>query len=279
MLSSGIGKYLAPTSLGVGYAIIKIITLRILDSDLAISQDLTYQFLAGIILGFAIRPVKIMIYWKWSTSIVFFSMLLLILGPVGQIFREVTWGNQLDKIFWLLLIPEITAAFGVSILASILLPSQQNIISFGLMWRRIKKEINLKVSLMIIVTGLIYSLLYLILQTNLDGSFASLHWIERLEEFLRLPPISGQVKFLFLWGQGILNTLILFPLFLFFSREKVELIVVFGSLSFIVAVFTPAFANFQRIEPLLLVDQVLIGFFLHFLFVAVIAFCFGRNEK
>ena len=279
MFSSGLGKYLAPTSLGVGYAIIKIITLRILDSDLAISQDLTYQFLGGILLGFAIRPVKIMIYWKWSTSIVFFSMLLLILGPIGQIFREIIWGNQLDKMFWLLLIPEITAAFGVSILASILLPSQQNTISLGLLWRRFKKEMNLKVLLMIIGSGLIYTLLYLILQSNLDGSFTSLHWMERLEEFLRLPSISGQVKFLLLWGQGILNTLILLPLFIFFSREKVELIVVFGSLSFIVAVFTPAFANFQRIEPLLLVDQVLIGFLLHFLFVAVIAYFFGRNEK
>ena len=279
MLSSGLGKYLAPTSLGVGYAIIKIITLRILDSDLAISQDLTYQFLGGILLGFAIRPVKIMIYWKWSTSIVFFSMLLLILGPIGQIFREIIWGNQLDKIFWLLLIPEITAAFGVSILASILLPSQQNIISLGLLWRRFKKEMNLKVLLMIIGSGLIYTLLYLILQSNLDGSFTSLHWMERLEEFLRLPSISGQVKFLLLWGQGILNTLILLPLFLLFFREKVELIVVFGSLSFIVAVFTPAFANFQRIEPLLLIDQVLIGFLLHFIFVAGIAFCFGKNDE
>ena len=279
MLSSGLGKYLAPTSLGVGYAIIKIITLRILDSDLAISQDLTYQFLAGILLGFAIRPVKIMIYWKWSTSIVFFSMLLLILGPIGQIFREIIWGNQLDKMFWLLLIPEITAAFGVSILASILLPSQQNIISLGLLWRRFKKEMNLKVLLMIIGSGLIYTLLYLILQSNLDGSFTSLHWMERLEDFLRLPSISGQVKFLLLWGQGILNTLILLPLFLLFFREKVELIVVFGSLSFIVAVFTPAFANFQRIEPLLLIDQVLIGFLLHFIFVAGIAFCFGKNDE
>jgi len=279
MLSSGLGKYLAPTSLGVGYAIIKIITLRILDSDLAISQDLTYQFLGGILLGFAIRPVKIMIYWKWSTSIVFFSMLLLILGPIGQIFREIIWGNQLDKMFWLLLIPEITAAFGVSILASILLPSQQNIISLGLLWRRFKKEMNLKVLLMIIGSGLIYTLLYLILQSNLDGSFTSLHWMERLEEFLRLPSISGQVKFLLLWGQGILNTLIFLPLFLLFFREKIELIVVFGSLSFIVAVFTPAFANFQRIEPLLLIDQVLIGFLLHFIFVAGIAFCFGKNDK
>ena len=132
---------------------------------------------------------------------------------------------------------------------------------------------------MIIGSGLIYTLLYLILQINLDGSFTSLHWIERLEEFLRLPSISGQVKFLLLWGQGILNSLILLPLFLLFFREKIELVVVFGSLSFIVAVFTPAFANFQRIEPLLLIDQVLIGFLLHFIFVAGIAFCFGKNDK
>ena len=61
MLSSGFGKYLAPTSLGLGYAIIKIITLRLLNSDLAIFQDLTYQFLGGILLGFALRPVVFMI--------------------------------------------------------------------------------------------------------------------------------------------------------------------------------------------------------------------------
>ncbi len=101
----------------------------------------------------------------------------------------------------------------------------------------------------------------------------------RLQELLSLPPISVQEKIMLLWGQGILNTLILLPLFLVFFREKVELIVVFGSLSFVVAVFSPAFANFQRIEPLLLVDQVFIGFCLQFLFVASAVFCFGRNEK
>jgi hypothetical protein len=94
-----------------------------------------------------------------------------------------------------------------------------------------------------------------------------------------LPPISAQAKVLLLFGQGFLNALILLPLFLVFFREKVELIVVFGSLSFVVADFSPAFANFQRIEPLLLVDQVFIGFCLHFLFVTAAVFCFGRNEK
>ena len=58
-----------------------------------------------------------------------------------------------------------------------------------------------------------------------------------------------------------------------------ELIVVFGSLTFVVAEFAPAFANFQLIEPLLLINQVFIGFCLQFLFVVSAVFCFGRNEN
>ena len=83
MLSSGLGKYIAPTSLGAGYAMTKMLSLRALDPELAIAQDFTYQFLAGVLLGFALRPVTNQIYWKRTTSIIFFSMFLLILGPVG----------------------------------------------------------------------------------------------------------------------------------------------------------------------------------------------------
>jgi len=279
MLSSGLGKYLAPASLGIGYAIFKILSLRILDSDLAISLDLTYQFLAGILLGFALRPVTTMIYWKWTTSILFFTIFLLILGPIDQIFRQIIWGIQLDKTFWLLLFPEISAAFGISILATIMLQPQQKNISIGFLWRRVKKELDLKGFLKLIGCGLIYSFLFLILQTNFDDSFTSPFWIDRLNELLKLPPISSQSKIILLWMQGVLKTLILLPLFLVFLREKVEQIVVLGSLVFVVAVFSPAFANFQRIEPLLLVDQIFIGFCLHFLFVVSAVFCFGRNKK
>ena len=143
MLTSGLGKYVAPTSLGAGYAIAKMISLRALDSELAIAQDFTYQFLAGVLLAFAMRPVTNMIYWKRTTAIVYFTIFLLILGPVGQILRRMIWGIPFDKTFWLLLYPEITAAFAVSILATILLPSQQKVISLGMLWRRLKKEFNL----------------------------------------------------------------------------------------------------------------------------------------
>lgn len=279
MLTSGLGKYVAPTSLGAGYAIAKMISLRALDSELAIAQDFTYQFLAGVLLAFALRPVANMIYWKLTTAIVFFTIYLLILGPVGQILRHMIWGNPFDNIFWLLLFPEVIAAFTVSILAPVLLPSQQKVISLGLLWKKLQKELNLSGLLKLFGCGLLYTLLFFILHSTFDESFTSPFWMGRLQELLSLPPISVQEKIMLLWGQGILNTLILLPLFLVFFREKVELIVVFGSLSFVVAVFSPAFANFQRIEPLLLVDQVFIGFCLQFLFVASAVFCFGRNEK
>lgn len=279
MLTSGLGKYVAPTSLGAGYAIAKMISLRVIDSELAIAQDFTYQFLAGVLLAFALRPVANMIYWKRATAIVFFTIYLLILGPVGQILRHMIWGNPFDNIFWLLLFPEVIAAFTVSILAPILLPSQQKVISLGLLWKKLQKELNLSGLLKLFGCGLLYTLLFFILHSTFDESFTSPFWMGRLQELLSLPPISVQEKIMLLWGQGILNTLILLPLFLVFFREKVELIVVFGSLSFVVAVFSPAFANFQRIEPLLLVDQVFIGFCLQFLFVASAVFCFGRNEK
>ena len=279
MLTSGLGKYVAPTSLGAGYAIAKMISLRALDSELAIAQDFTYQFLAGVLLAFALRPVTNMIYWKRTTAIVFFTIYLLILGPVGQILRHMIWGNPFDNIFWLLLFPEVIAAFTVSILAPVLLPSQQKVISLDLLWKKLQKELNLSGLLKLFGCGLLYTLLFFILHSTFDESFTSPFWMGRLQELLSLPPISVQEKIMLLWGQGILNTLILLPLFLVFFREKVELIVVFGSLSFVVAVFSPAFANFQRIEPLLLVDQVFIGFCLQFLFVASAVFCFGRNEK
>ena len=62
MLTSGPGKFLAPTSLGAGYAVSKILSLRAMDAEMAIAQNFFYQFLAGVLLGFALRPVANMIY-------------------------------------------------------------------------------------------------------------------------------------------------------------------------------------------------------------------------
>ena len=122
-------------------------------------------------------------------------------------------------------------------------------------------------------------LLFIIFQVTFDESYAAPFWSDRLQELLYLPPLSPHLKVMLLWGQGIFNTLMLLPFFLLFFREKVELTVVLGSLTFVVADFAPAFANIQRIEPLLLLDQVFVGFCLQFLFVATASICFGRNQQ
>ena len=96
MLTSGPGKFLAPTSLGAGYAVAKMLSLRAMDTELAIAQDFFYQFLAGVLLGFALRPVANMIYWKRSCAIIVFSTFLIALGPLGQTFRHLLWGTPLN---------------------------------------------------------------------------------------------------------------------------------------------------------------------------------------
>ena len=280
MLSHGIWKYIGPTSLGSVYAIVKMLSIRALDYELAIAHDFTYQFLAGILLGFSLRPVVSQIYWKRITSILFFLLFLLILGPFGQLLRYRVWGISYDDTFWLLFFSEIIASFAVSILATILLPfTEQENISIGLLWKRCKKELHFLGFTKIFGCSLLYALSFVIFQSFFDESISSGSLVRRMGELLSLPPISSQERVLLLLLQGTLNILIMLPLFIFFHREKMELIVVLGSLSFIVAVFSPAFANFQRIEPLLLFDQVFIGFCLHFVFVTGSVFCFGRNKK
>ncbi len=277
MLSYGLGKYVAPTALGAGYAIVKMLSLRALDPELAIAQEFTYQFLAGVLLGFALRPVRNMIYWKWTTSIAYFSIFLLIFGPFGQIIKRFVWGGPLDNKFWMLLIPEFMAALTVGILATILIPSKQQVIGLNFLRRRLQKEISISVLVKLLGCGFFYTLLFLIFQITFNESFSEPFWIERLEKFLELPPLSVVSKIFLLLGQGILNALVILPLFLVFFRDKIELIVVFGSLTFVVSEFSPAFANFNLIEPLMLIDQVFIGFCQQYLFVGCTVFCFGRN--
>ena len=103
-------------------------------------------------------------------------------------------------------------------------------------------------------------LLFIIFQITFDESFTAPFWSDRLHEILFLPPLSPYSKIL--WGQGIFNTLC-YCLFSFFFREKLNYCCAWF-FTFVVAEFAPAFANFHRIEPLLLLDQVFIGFCLQF---------------
>ncbi len=278
MITSGPGKFLAPTSLGAGYAVAKMLSLRLMDPELAITQNFLYQFLAGVLLGFALRPLANMIYWKLSSAAIVFSTFLIVLGPIGQSLRYLLWGKPINDAFWPIIIPEVVAAISVGIMTTFLLPSSQKVIGPIFLWKRLKLEINFNGIVKILGCGFTYMLFFIIFHITFDESYVAPSWTDRLQEFLYLPPLYPLSKVMLLWGQGILNTLMLLPFFLLFLRDKVELTVVLGSLTFVVADFAPAFANFIRIEPLLLLDQVFVGFCLQFLFVATATFCFGRNQ-
>ena len=279
MLTSGPGKFLAPTSLGAGYAIAKMFSLRAMNAELAIAQDFFYQFLAGVLLGFALRPLANLIYWKRSSAIIIFSTFLIAIGPIGQTLRHLLWGSPFNDAFSAQIITEVIAAIFVGTMVTFLIPSRQQVIGPGFLWRRLKQEINFSGTAKLLGCGFTYMLLFIIFQITFDESYAAPFWSDRLQELLYLPPLSSFSKVMLLWGQGILNTLMLLPFLILFFREKVELTVVLGSLTFVVADFAPAFANFHRIEPLLLLDQVFVGFCLQFIFVATTVFCFGRNQQ
>ena len=100
MLQTSLGKYLAPTSMGAGYAISKVLLLRWFDTELALLQDFTMQFLAGVLIGFSLRPVIKVIYWKPTTGFVMISLIMLVFGTLGNVLLNFVWGTPMDP--WIL---------------------------------------------------------------------------------------------------------------------------------------------------------------------------------
>ena len=76
---------------------------------------------------------------------------------------------------------------------------------------------------------------------------------------MALPPLDFQDKILIAGIHGVLTAILVWLLSMVFLRSFFEQLVVIGSLAFVLGIFAPAFANFQQIEPLLLVDQIFIG--------------------
>ena len=76
MLQTGLWKYLAPTSMGAGYAIAKGLLLRGLIPEEGYVTDFTMQFLAGVLIGFSLRPVARVVYWKKSLGFVMIFLMI-----------------------------------------------------------------------------------------------------------------------------------------------------------------------------------------------------------
>mgnify|MGYP003331148028 FL=1 len=142
MLQTSLGKYLAPTSMGAGYAISKVLLLRWFDTELALLQDFTMQFLAGVLIGFSLRPVIKVIYWKPTTGFVMISLIMLVFGTLGNVLLNFVWGTPMDPGYWSVIKSEILTALVIGALALVLLPPPQYNISLGWIFRRLKRNLS-----------------------------------------------------------------------------------------------------------------------------------------
>ena len=275
MLSSGLGKYLTPTALGAGYAMAKMLALQAVDSELAVVQDFTFQFLAGVLIGFAVRPVARMLYWTPLMAIGVLAWLLLLVGPLGAVLERLMWRLPLDEAYWIRMLPDAAALFGVAVLTPFLIPSDVRQIHFRLLRGRMRYDCDRVGVLKLIGCGLGYPVLFVAIHALITGDG---NWTVTLtagQEFLQHPELETMAALLAL--RGIVIAVALWPVLSVFLRGSVELTVMLGSLVFVVAEFAPAFANFDQLDPFLLMDQVLEGLLRMFLFTLLVVLCFGRR--
>ena len=128
----------------------------------------------------------------------------------------------------------------------------------------------------LLVCGGLQVLLFFGLQAWLDDTMTSSGFNERIQELANLPPLDLQEKIIFIGTHGILTSVMVLLLCMFFLRSFFEQLVVIGSLAFVLGIFAPAFANFQQIEPLLLVDHIFIGLCRTFALVGFAIWMFRR---
>jgi len=142
--------------------------------------------------------------------------------------------------------------------------------------QRLKENLNSLILGKLLVCGGLQVLLFFGLQAWLDDTMTSSGFNERIQELANLPPLELQEKILLIGTHGILTSLLVLLLCMFFLRSFFEQLVVIGSLAFVLGIFAPAFANFQQIEPLLLVDQIFIGLCRTFALVGFAVWMFRR---
>jgi glucan phosphoethanolaminetransferase (alkaline phosphatase superfamily) len=111
----------------------------------------------------------------------------------------------------------------------------------------------------LLICGGFQVILFFGLQAWLDDTMIAVGFSERIQEMMALPPLDFQDKILIAGIHGVLTAILVWLLSMVFLRSFFEQLVVIGSLAFVLGIFAPAFANFQQIEPLLLVDQIFIG--------------------
>jgi len=275
---AGLWKYIAPISLGAAYAISRILMLHITDAETALQENFKYLFLAGVLIAFALRPIALLIYWKPATGITVITVMLFTLGTPGKILDSLAWGAPVISEFWQSGFAEMFAFIFITVVATFLLPPSNAVVDFALIQKRFLRYITPTRTLIIFLSGGVYVLLFLLTQVCFTPDIESFEPLQKLNEFFSLPQISPLEQIAFLWLRGILCTvLVILPVLILFSRGTLDLILILGSLMFVVSEFAPAFVRFQHYASLMLIDQVIQGAFLYFLFASIVIFGLKRE--
>jgi len=269
---SGLGKYVAPTALGAAYALARMGLLLLFLPEQAALFDFNLLFLAGVLLGFTLRPVVKPIFWTRSVGTVVILLLLLGIGPTGKLLEGMVLGTPMDEVAQGLLLGEFGAALLVALVAPWLLPPAQRLLDWNRLGRRLRQGLLDRQRLLeMLWLGVAYVLLFLGTQALIQANWELSSWWTQLQNFLQLPPTSIEAKLVFLLLRGWLLLLVLLPVCLTLTRQPLELWIVLTSLLFVVAEFTPAFVYFQQVPPTLLFDQVSGGLIRQAIFAALIA--------
>ena len=272
MNESGLGKYVAPTALGAAYALARMGLLFLFLPEQVALFDFNLLFLAGVLLGFTLRPVVKPIFWTRSVGTVVILLLLLGIGPTGKLLEGMVLGTPIDEVTQGLLLGEFGAALLVALVAPWLLPPAQRLLDWNRLGRRLRQGLLGRQRLLeMLWLGVVYVMLFLGTQALIQANWELSSWWTQLQSFLLLPPTSIEVKLGFLLLRGWLLLLVLLPVCLTLTRQPLELWIVLTSLLFVVAEFTPAFVYFQQVPPTLLFDQVSGGLIRQVIFAALIA--------
>lgn len=278
MLATSLGKYLSPTALGAAYAIAKMLALRLMDPEWAMQADFTMQFLAGVLIGFSLRPLLKNIYWFYPSALGVFGMLLLVLGPGEHLVELWVFRGALHEEIRDRLTVEVIAMSFMALVGPILIPAPHSTVSGRIFRKRLLRDRNLRDLGALLLCGVAFAALTLAFREMFQESGASLGFWERIHGLLTTPPWAPEEKILILSLQGVFVALVLWPLLSLYLRSAVELTVVLGSLVFIVSDFAPAFANFNDVSPLLLTEQVFEGMLRSFLYVLLVVLLLRRTR-
>ncbi len=272
----GFATFFGPITIGAGYAVSKILVIRWWDTSLVLQVDFKLFFLSGIFLGILIRPIAQRIYWYRSTSFLIMTMTLLLMGPLGSIPEWLVWEQDMELLFWTMMLPEVIPILVVTLLTSLILTPQQCQLTLPRMGKRLLPLVSWNWFFHICLGAGIYVFLFVCFRIPIESlSTFDTYW-KNLTEFFMVPSSHWMQKLLYLWGRGILLIFAILPIYTVIRGRPHELTLIFGSLLFVVADFLPIFANIYGSLPYELIDQMIQRLFIDFIFCYTIVLLFKK---